>query len=112
MQSEEQMTINERRKYVKRMKPLYLKAKNGERGTFLTQMQVVTGLHRKSLSRLFHAPSLARQPRSQQRQRSYGGEVEAVILCVWESLDYVCAERLTPVVLTTARHMQRFGSSN
>lgn len=28
---------------------------------------------------------------------------------VWESLDYVCAERLTPVLLSTARHLAKFG---
>lgn len=28
---------------------------------------------------------------------------------VWESLDYICAERLTPQLLTTARHLERFG---
>ncbi len=28
---------------------------------------------------------------------------------VWESLDYVCAERLTPALLPTAEHLARFG---
>ncbi len=28
---------------------------------------------------------------------------------VWESLDYMCAERLTPSLLTLARHLARFG---
>lgn len=28
---------------------------------------------------------------------------------MWESLDYVCAERLTPVLLPTAQHLARFG---
>jgi len=28
---------------------------------------------------------------------------------VWESLDYVCAERLTPVLLPTAQHLAGFG---
>jgi hypothetical protein len=32
-----------------------------------------------------------------------------VIVTVWESLDYVCAERLTPVLLRTARHLAGFG---
>jgi hypothetical protein len=29
---------------------------------------------------------------------------------VWESLDYICAERLTPALLSTAQHLVRFGS--
>jgi hypothetical protein len=28
---------------------------------------------------------------------------------VWESLDYICAERITPALLTTAEHLARFG---
>ena len=104
MPSEDEMTITECRTYLKRMKPLYEKAKKSERGQLLDQMQAVTGLHRQSLLRLLHASSLERQPRQKQRQRTYGPEVEGVIVCVWESLDYMCAARLTPVLRATARH--------
>src|SRR6266568_3677977 len=110
MPTEEQMTVNERRKYVKLMKPLYQQAKRGERSRLLTQMQEVTRLHRKSLLRLLHAKSLNLKKRTTPRKRTYGPEVEQVILLVWESLDYVCAERLTPVLLATAQHLARFGS--
>jgi hypothetical protein len=110
MPTEDEMTVNERRKYLKRMKPLYLKAKTVERSRLLTEMEQVTGMHRKSLSRLLHAKSLERQKRQKPRQRSYGAEVEEVILHVWESLDYICAERLTPVLLTMAQHLARFGT--
>lgn len=110
MPQEEEMTINERRKYLTVMKARYLKAKRGEQGCLLTEMEQVTGMHRKSLLRLLHAPSLERHQRSKQRGRIYGLEVERVILVVWESLDYVCAERLTPVLLTTAQHLACFGA--
>jgi hypothetical protein len=110
MPTEDQMTVNERRKYVKLMKPRYQQAKRGERSRLLTEMQEVTRLHRKSLLRLLHAKSLARQKRATPGKRTYGLAVEQVILLVWESLDYVCAERLTPVLLPTARHLAHFGS--
>jgi hypothetical protein len=32
-----------------------------------------------------------------------------VVLQVWQSLDFVCAERLTPSLVPTARHLARFG---
>jgi hypothetical protein len=70
----------------------------------------VTGLHRKSLIRLLHGPTLeraARKPRV--RRRRYGAIVADVVRVVWESLDYVCAERLTPVLLSTALHLARWG---
>jgi hypothetical protein len=109
MPTEDQMTVNERRKYLKLLKPRYQQAKRAERSRLLTDMEQVTGLHRKSLLRLLHAPSLKRRKRSVPRQRTYGLEVEQMILVVWESLDYVCAERLTPVLLPTAQHLARFG---
>lgn len=110
MPTEDQMTVNERRKYLKLMKPRYQKASRSEQSDLLTEMEQVTGLHRKSLLRLLHAQTLERKKRSKGRGRTYGLAVEQVILVVWESLDYVCAERLTPVLLTTAEHLARFGS--
>ena len=50
-----------------------------------------------------------RKKRQKPRERSYGAEVEEVIVVVWESLDSICAERLTPVLLSMAPHLARFG---
>jgi hypothetical protein len=104
------MTIEERRKYLRRMQARYQQADRAGRGRLLSEMEAVTGLHRKSLLRLLHAPSLARRPRRQQRGRTYGREVEQVVVQVWESLDDVCAERVTPALLTTAQHLAGFGA--
>lgn len=109
MPSEDEMSIDERRKYLTRMKVRYKKGNRKQRGALLSEMEQVTGLHRKSLTRLVGEASLERKPREKGRGRRYGVEVEEVIVRVWESLDYVCAERLTPVLLATARHVARFG---
>lgn len=108
--TEEPMTVNERRKYLQQRKRVYKEARRAERSRLLTEMEQVTGLHRKSLLRLLHSGSLSRKKRTTPRQRTYGLAVEQVILVVWESLDYVCAERLTPVLVETAQHLARFGS--
>jgi hypothetical protein len=108
--TEEAMTVNERRKYLQKRKQTYQQATRAERSRLLTEMEQVTGLHRKSLLRLLHAGSLARKKRTTPRKRTYGVAVEQVILVVWESLDFVCAERLTPVVVETAQHLAGFGS--
>ncbi len=110
MPAEERMTVNERRKYLKLMKPRYQKARRKEQSALLSEMEQVTGLHRKSLLRLLHSDNLERTKRTKERGRTYGLATEQVILAVWESLDYVCAERLTPVLLSTAQHLARFGS--
>ncbi len=105
---EEPMTINERRTSLKRMLPRYRAANRAERGRLLAEMETMTGLHRKSLIRLLAAPSLARAPRRATRTRVYGAEIAAIIAVVWESMDYVCAERLTPVLVETAAHLATF----
>jgi hypothetical protein len=110
MPTRDEMTINERRKYVKRMSERYRKAKRKERSKLLTEMEEVSKLHRKHLIRLLNGESLERKKRSTPRSRTYGVEVERVVLRVWESLDYVCAERLTPSLGRMAKHLAGFGS--
>lgn len=105
----EQMTVNERRKYLKLEAPRYAKADRAGRSQLLTEMEAVSGLHRKSLLRLLHAPSLERAPqRPRLKRRTYGPEVTDVVRVVWESLDYLCAERLTPALLETARQLAQW----
>jgi hypothetical protein len=106
MPNEAKMSVDERRKYLKLVAPRYTKATRVERGELLTEMGEVTGLHRKSLVRLMHMPSLERASRKPQlRRRRYGPRVAEVVRVVWESLDYVCAERLTPALQCTARQL-------
>ena len=66
MTTEEEMTIDERRKYLRKMKQRYIKAKRQERSQLLDEMEAVTGLHRKSLTRLMRG-NLERKPRSKER---------------------------------------------
>lgn len=87
----------------------YQQAKRKERSHLLTEMEQVTKLHRKHLIRLLNGASLQRKKRQRPRSRTYGLEVERVIVQVWESLDYICAKRLTPSLLKTARHLAKFG---
>ena len=109
MPSEEKMTVDERRKYLRLVAPRYAKAGRSERSALLTEMASVTGLHRKSLVRLLHRPSLDRAPkRPRVRRRRYGAVVADVVRVVWESLDYVCAERLTPALLPTAQQLAQW----
>lgn len=70
------------------------------------------GMHRKSHTRLMrsaHIGSPERKKRSSTRPATYGKEVQAVVGVVWESLDYICAERLTPQLLPTPRRLSGLG---
>lgn len=108
MSTEDQMTIDERRKYLRRMKKRYRQANRKEQGHLLDEMEAVTELHRKSLIRLMNG-SLERTPRLKQRARTYGPEVDDALRVIAESLDYICAQRLTPNLVWMAEHLAAHG---
>lgn len=109
MPDTERMTVAERRKCLKRMQGRYLAATREERSRLLDDLAVLTGLHRKSVVRLLNGLTLERRPRRRQRGREYGAAVDDALRVIWESLDYVCAERLTPALVATAEQLARHG---
>jgi hypothetical protein len=108
MSSDDKMSIEERRKYLRRMKKRYTQATRKERGQLLEEMEVVTELHRKSLIRLMNG-SLERKPCHKQRGCTYRSDVDDALRVIAESLDYVCAERLTPNLVWMAEHLTAHG---
>ena len=108
MSIEDRMTIDERRKYLRKMQERYFQADRKERGRLLDEMEAVTELHRKSLIRLLHS-NLARRPRRRQRGRTYGPEVDDALRVIAESTDYICAERLRPNLTWLAKHLAAHG---
>lgn len=109
MPDAERMTVDERRKCLKRMQSRYLSGTREERSRLLDELEVLTGLHRKSVVRLLKGASLERRRRQRQRGREYGAAVDDALRVIWESLDYVCAERLTPALVATAEQLARHG---
>jgi hypothetical protein len=49
------MTLDERRKYLKRVWPRYVQTDRKGRSLLLREMEQVTGMHRKSITRLTRA---------------------------------------------------------
>jgi hypothetical protein len=108
MPIEDEMTIDERRKYLRMMHKRYVDAPRQERSRLLDEMQAVTGMHRKALIRLMKGP-LARKGRAKQRGKGYGPAVDDALRVIAESLDWLCAERLTPNLVWTAQHLAAHG---
>ena len=108
MDIEVEMTIEERFKYLRKMRERYRVAGRQGRGKLLDEMEVFTGLHRKSLIRRLNG-SPVRKPRKKERQKGYGADVDAAIRVIAKSLDYPCAERLTPELTSMARHLAKHG---
>lgn len=107
MSEQDPMDVNERRKYLHKMRIRYwqVQDKTG-RGKLLDEMEEVTGQHRKSLLRLIHG-ELARKPRTTQRGKTYGIAVDMAIATIARSLDYPCAERLQPNLVWMADHLAK-----
>jgi hypothetical protein len=108
MSTDEKMTIDERRKYVRMMKPRYAKAHRKEKGRLLDEMEAMTGCDRKYLIRLLKGDG-KRRPRQGGRRRTYGSDVDDALRVISESLDNICAERLTPNLVWLAKHLARHG---
>lgn len=108
MSDEEKMTIDEKRKYLRRRQKQYHRAGRSEKGRLLDEMEEVTELHRKYLIELLKG-DLERKPRRKQRGRTYGPEVDDALRVIYESFDYICAERLTPNLVWMAQHLARHG---
>ncbi len=108
MPSEEKMPINERFEYLRRAQKQYLLSNRQERTQLLDHMQHITGLNRKTLIR--HMSSkIERKRRRRQRGKTYGAKVDDALRVISESLDHICAERLTPQLVPMAEHLAAHG---
>jgi len=105
MEKEDKMTLNERRKYLRKQQSRYYAAGRKERGQLLDEMRSITGLHRKGLIRLMHS-DLQRKLRQKQRGRTYGSDVEDALRIIRESYDGICAERLAGNLGKMAQELQ------
>jgi hypothetical protein len=62
MSIDDPMTVDERSRYLRKMKKRYVDASRKERTHLLNEMEAITDLHRKRLIQLFNG-SLKRKPR-------------------------------------------------
>ena len=108
MSHEDEMSIDERRKYLHKIQQRYREADRTEKRGLLDEMAAVTGLHRKSLIRLMNM-ALARKERCRQRGKTYGAEVDDALRVIAESHDDICAERLQPSLVAMAEQLARHG---
>lgn len=75
----------------------YRRGDRDERGRVLDEFTALTGYHRKHAIRL-----LAREPvpkaKRRGRRASYGAEVRAALLVLWNLSDRVCSKRLREMI--------------
>lgn len=102
------MKIEERYKYLRMMQKRYREAGRGEKGKLITEMEMITGMHRKSLIRSMNG-ILVRKGREKQRGCKYDFEVIQAVKVISQSMDYPCAERLQPNLGWMANQLKSLG---
>jgi len=105
----EKMTIEEHYKLIRNVQAKYLQAGRREKGQILNMLVEATELERKYLITLLKGQGPNRKKRKQQRGRKYGATVDDAIRIIGSTLDWICAERLTPGLVETALHLARHG---
>lgn len=108
MTTEEKMNIDERYKYLRMMRRRYRSTDHKTKGKLLDEMESVLGMHRKYLIGLMNG-SLIRKERQRERGRIYGPDVDDAVRVIYEAYDGICAERLTPNLVSMARQLARHG---
>lgn len=110
MTTDDKMTIDERYKYLRIQHARYAEASTRrKKKELLDEMENVTGLHRKYLIHMMQQDTLKRHPRSRERDKTYGPDVDEVLALVWEALDYICPQRIKPVLVFTAEQLAECG---
>jgi transposase InsO family protein len=106
------MSLKSRKEYLRKMRERYTQAKNRkEKSRILDEVVDVLGYHRKHAIQVLNGKTtlFSTTKRLRKRPRKYL-QASSVIEKVWEALDYPCAERLKPVLLSTAEHLAAHGS--
>lgn len=103
------MTKQAKRELQETIRPRYLKASKRERGRILDEFTAVTGYNRK------YAIHLLRNGRPKQRGKrvgrrwTYGPEVVAALVQVWEASGHLCGKRLQPFLTELVAALERHG---
>ena len=99
-----------KKELIKTTKPRYLKAGRKEKGKILNEFCSNTNYHRKYAICILQAGfnnNKIKEVGRKRRKRIYGPVVIAVIIKIWELLEYPCGLRLKPVILSTVEALER-----
>ncbi|MGI6514180.1 MAG: transposase [Syntrophomonadales bacterium] len=104
------MSVVSRREYMSTMRQRYKKASSrSEKSHLIDEVVNVLGFHRKyAIQSLNCHKTTSKKTGKRQRPIKYL-EALPTIKLVWEALDFPCAERLHPVLLSTAELLAKHG---
>ena len=93
------MDMHSREQYLERVREDYRKANKKNKTRLLNEARRRTRLNRKVLIGKLSHPAALRKPKKRgPRKASYGTDVLAALIRVWEILDYPCGQRMAPAL--------------
>lgn len=102
------MTKPTKEELLKITKARYLKAEAEEKTAILNEFCRNTGYNRKYVITLLQAGHQQNlRAHRKKRKNIYGTGVLAVVIKIWELLEYPCGQRLSPALLPTAEALER-----
>jgi hypothetical protein len=106
---EGKMSVGAQTEYLRMMQRRYRDADRVTKSRLLDELEEVTLLSRKHLIALMNRSHVGRRKRSRERQRVYGPEVAEALRTIAEALDWLCPERLQPVLGSMAQRLMACG---
>jgi hypothetical protein len=104
------MTAAARRELVDALRRRYAAATRQEKTRILTEFSFVSGLHRKSATRVLNAEAEAEPPiKRAGRPRLYDQAVQQGLVTLWEASDRVCGKRLKALLPVLLAALEKHG---
>lgn len=104
------MSLKSRRELVSRTKKRYLKSNKPEKKKILDELCINTGMVRNYLIQLLSAKKdLSKKGGiNRKRHETYGADVIAKLVRIWEWFDYPCGQRLRPMMEEYIRILEKW----
>lgn len=94
------------------IKPRYLKTSKKDKGTMLDEFCASTGYNRKYATRILQAGydnNRIKRVGRKSRKKKYDNDFLAVVVKIWELLEFPCGKRLKPNLISTVKSLIRHG---
>jgi hypothetical protein len=104
------MDMHSREQYLAALREEYLRGNKKQKTRLLNEARKRTKLNRKVLIRkLTRVPAAAERPKRRARSRTYGVELRAPLIQVWELFDFPCGQRLAPILREQTERLRASG---
>lgn len=104
------MDMHAREQYLETVRPEYRNASRQQKTRLLNEARRRTRLNRKVLIRkLAHPPQPPGERKRPRRPATYGVDVLAVLIQIWEIFDYPCGQRLAPALRQEIARLRQAG---